>query len=129
MLLLPESKKRVPVMKRPTLLILGLVALVALDAQAHTRLTASTPADAALTSSPPEQIVLEFNAEVRLLAVTLEHHGGEAVELGSVPGDARQAFTVAMPAELAPGEYVVTWRAVGADTHVVSGEIHFVVAA
>ncbi len=30
---------------------------------------------------------------------------------------------------LDPGEYVVSWRAVGADTHVVTGEIRFTVSA
>jgi methionine-rich copper-binding protein CopC len=30
-------------------------------------------------------------------------------------------------AALAPGAYVIQWRAVGADTHIVSGEIGFVV--
>ena len=116
-------------MKRLTLLILGLASLSAFQAQAHTRLSAATPADAAITTSAPETIVLEFSADVRLLEVTLEKVGAQTIELAALPETLQQLFTLPIAADLSPGDYLVTWRAVGADTHTVSGDIHFTVAA
>ena len=49
--------------------------------------------------------------------------------VADLPTAIQKKFTVAIRDELAPGAYVATWRAVGADTHVVSGEIKFSVAA
>jgi methionine-rich copper-binding protein CopC len=71
--------------------------------------------------------VLEFNADVRLLTVTLEKTGEQTIELGALPDGNQQLFTVAVLADLSAGDYLVSWRAVGADTHTVSGEIHFAV--
>ena len=44
------------------------------------------------------------------------------------PTTTQQEFSIPVPT-LASGYYTVTWRAVGADTHVVSGEINFSVGA
>ena len=114
-------------MKRLALFILGLLSLSAYQVHAHTRLSAATPADAAVTTAAPEEIVLEFSADVRLLSVTLENGDGEAIELGLVPGETQTLFTLPIMADLTSGDYVVTWRAVGADTHAVSGDLSFVV--
>ncbi len=116
-------------MKRLTILLLGMTSLCMFEAHAHTRLAGATPADAAVTSPPPEAIVLEFNADVRLLAVTLEDASAQTIALDPLSEALQQSFTVAILSVLSPGDYLVTWRAVGADTHVVSGEIHFSVAA
>jgi methionine-rich copper-binding protein CopC len=105
------------------------MSLCAYQAHAHTRLSAATPADAAVTTSAPEEIVLEFSADVRLLTVTLETSDGQAIEIGPVPDAQQKMFALPIVADLAPGDYLVTWRAVGADTHAVAGELHFVVAA
>ncbi len=115
-------------MKRLALLLLGMTSLCMYQAHAHTRLAGATPANAAVTSTAPQEIVLEFNADVRLLAVTLEGTDAQTIALDPVSDAQQQRFTVAILADLAPGDYLVTWRAVGADTHVVSGEIHFIVA-
>ena len=115
-------------MKRLALLILGLTSLAAYQANAHTRLSAATPADAAVTTAAPEEIVLEFSADVRLLSVTLEASDGQAIEIGPLPEAQQTVFALPIMADLPPGDYLVTWRAVGADTHAVSGDLSFVVA-
>ncbi len=114
-------------MKRLTPLLVGLIGLCAFQVQAHTRLSAATPANETVTEAAPKEIVLEFNADVRLLAVTLEKSGEQTIELGPLPDGNQQLFTVAVLADLSAGDYLVSWRAVGADTHTVSGEIHFAV--
>ncbi len=116
-------------MKRLIILFLGITSLCMFEAHAHTHLAAATPADEAVTSTPPEEIVLEFNADVRLLAVTLEDASAQTIALEPVSEALKDRFTLAILAELSPGDYLVTWRAVGADTHVVSGKLHFSVAA
>jgi copper resistance protein C len=98
-------------------------------AYAHTPLASSTPADKASVAAPVKEIALRFGAEVRLTAVVLADAGGAKKAVGDIPGGIAAAFAVAVREELAPGDYVATWRAVGADTHVISGEIHFTVSA
>lgn len=115
-------------MKRLTPLLFGFISLCAFQAQAHTALSAATPANETVIEAAPKEIVLQFNADVRLLAVTLEKSGEQTIELGPLPDGNQQLFTVAVLADLAAGDYLVSWRAVGADTHTVSGEIHFAVS-
>jgi methionine-rich copper-binding protein CopC len=46
-----------------------------------------------------------------------------------VPAAVAKKFTLAVEEDLKAGAYTVNWRAVGADTHVVSGDFSFTVAA
>jgi methionine-rich copper-binding protein CopC len=49
--------------------------------------------------------------------------------VAELPTAVAARFAVAVREELAPGDYVIAWRAVGGDTHIVSGEVHFKVTA
>lgn len=109
-------------------LLLTLLTCVAFQVQAHTRLSAATPAESAVTHSSPEQLELEFNGAVRLLDVSLQTVAETAVEIGPLPEATQQHFSIPVLAVLDDGDYVIKWRAVGADTHPVSGEIRFSVA-
>ena len=108
--------------------LLGSAALVA-AAHAHTPLAASTPADKASVAAPVKEIALEFGDAVRLTVVALADAAGTNKAVGDIPTAVATKFTVAIRDELGPGDYVASWRAVGADTHVISGEIHFTVTA
>ena len=114
-------------MKRLALLIIGLISLAVYPAYAHTRLSAATPADAEITTAVPEEIVLEFSANVRLLSVRLANVDGATIELGPVPEKTQTLFTLPIMVDLTPGDYTVSWRVVGADTHAVSGNLSFIV--
>lgn len=117
-------------MKQSMLALLAAGALaVATGAGAHTPLKASAPAEGASVAPPVKEIVLEFGGDVRLTAIALADAAGAKKVVADVPTTLAAKFNLAIRDELAPGAYVVTWRAVGADTHVVSGEIHFTVAA
>jgi hypothetical protein len=96
-------------------------------AAAHTKLAGSSPSADALVPAPTE-LVLEFGGDVRLTAVSLATAGGAAVQVDAVPTVPASKFSLAVREPLAPGEYVVVWRAVGGDTHIVSGEFRFSVA-
>jgi methionine-rich copper-binding protein CopC len=103
--------------------------LLPLAVHGHTPLAASTPADQAAVAAPVKEIALEFGSDVRLTALALADATGARVTVGEVPAAVAAKFTIAVRDELAPGDYVATWRAVGADTHVITGEIHFKVTA
>jgi methionine-rich copper-binding protein CopC len=113
-------------MLRSITLVLGLA--IGLAVQAHTPLKSSAPA-ADASVAPPKTIELSFGDEVRLTAVALTDAGGVAKHLDDVPSAVGTEFTLAVHEPLAPGAYKVVWRAVGGDTHIVSGEFAFTVTA
>jgi methionine-rich copper-binding protein CopC len=113
-------------MRRPIAIVAALVLpLVMLAASAHTGLRKATPENGSAVAEAPKEIVLEFSGAVRLTAVSLASAAGKQVDTGAVPTETAQRFVVPVGSLLAAGDYVVTWRAVGADTHVVSGEVKF----
>ena len=113
-------------MTRLIAIVLGLALAVA--AQAHTPLASSLPAaDAAVAA--PKAIDLTFGGDVRLTAVSLTDSGGAAKHLDAVPTTIAKQFSLAVHEPLAPGAYKVVWRAVGGDTHIISGEFGFTVVA
>lgn len=114
-------------MPRITATISLLMLLVSVNVSAHTRLSGSIPADGAELAAPAE-IVFEFSEEVHLTAVSLLS-GDTEHELGQLPEGASTKFSVPVAGQLAAGEYSVNWRAVSADTHIVSGDFSFVVVA
>jgi methionine-rich copper-binding protein CopC len=111
----------------------GIVVVLALvlagAARAHTPLTSSEPANGASAAAAPKSIALTFGGDVRLTAVTLTDASGNKQAIDDPPTAVAAKFDLAVRGALAPGAYVVAWRAVGADTHVISGEIKFEVAA
>jgi methionine-rich copper-binding protein CopC len=113
-------------MKR--LMAMGLGFALALAAHAHTPLKASAPA--ADSSVPaPKTVELTFDGDVRLTSVSLTDSGGAAKHLDAVPTDVASQFSLAVHEPLAPGAYKIVWRAVGGDTHIISGELGFTVIA
>jgi len=115
-------------MRQAFLAALALAGL-ALPAHAHTPLASSVPAAGSTVAPPVKEIVLVFGGDVRLTALALADASGKPKKVADIPKEIAKKFTLAIGDELAPGDYVATWRAVGADTHVVSGEIKFSVAA
>jgi len=113
-------------MTRLITLALGLA--LAATAYAHTALKSSAPAaDAAVAQ--PKTIELEFAGEVRLTSLVLTDAGGAAKHLDAVPTAVASTFSLGVHEPLAPGAYKVVWRAVGGDTHIISGEFAFTVVA
>lgn len=113
-------------MKRSIGIVLGL--MLAFAAHAHTQLKASSPAADASVAAP-KTVDLEFAGDVRLTSVQLSDSAGTAKHLDAVPTEVASKFSLAIHDPLAPGAYKVVWRAVGGDTHIVSGEFSFTVVA
>ena len=97
-------------------------------AHAHTKLATTTPAADASVAAP-RAIELTFAGDVRLTSVSLTDSAGAAKHLDAVPTAVASTFSVAVHELLVPGTYKVVWRAVGGDTHVISGEFGFTVTA
>jgi methionine-rich copper-binding protein CopC len=93
-------------------------------AQAHAHLQAASPADQSVLSAAPTQLVLHFTEAARLTALAIGKAGESSHKLPLPAGDPAAQIVVPLP-PLAPGQYVVSWRAVGADGHVVPGQIQF----
>jgi methionine-rich copper-binding protein CopC len=104
-------------------LILSLTAVVA---HAHTELSSSTPADEAVLGAAPEEIALHFSEPVRLTSLSIESVASGEQALGPLPSSANEEFAIESPS-LSNGRYVVSWRALSADTHVMTGKFSFTV--
>jgi methionine-rich copper-binding protein CopC len=100
---------------------------VASVASAHAHLKQSTPAEGAVVSTAPTQIVLTFNEPALVTSLSIQHDANQPEKLGPVPKDAEVTITVPTPG-LKPGKYVVTWRAISDDKHITSGQVRFTVA-
>lgn len=108
--------------------IIGILLMMPLRAQAHTHLEQSTPADNSVGAAPKE-VVLKFAHPVRLTALSIQLDGSkQSQKLEPLPDKA--SASVSMPApDLKAGKYAISWRAMGEDGHIMSGVIHFTVTA
>ena len=106
------------------LALLGCIAL----ASAHTHLVKAIPADGSTVTVSPPKFVLTFADAARLTMLSLQKNGGPAQKLGPLPTDATAQISIPAP-QLTAGKYVLSWRAVSADGHVMPGKLGFTVAA
>jgi methionine-rich copper-binding protein CopC len=68
---------------------------------------------------------LSVSEAAQLTALAIARAGGAKQKL-TAPAAAQARIRVPLPA-LAAGDYVVSWRALGADGHLVPGQIHFTI--
>lgn len=97
------------------------------SASAHAPLERSDPVDGATVASPAA-FTLTFKHEVRLTSLTLRAAGADPRAVPDVARSLASEHRVKAPT-LAPGRYELDWRAAAADGHVMSGTVHFTVAA
>jgi len=105
-----------------------LVALAA-PVAAHATLEATRPANGAELVQAPGEVVLAFSepVEVSLGAIRVFDANADRVDTGDArhPDGAGDRVAQALPADLADGSYVVTWRVTSADAHPVHGAFTF----
>ncbi|MFQ3614280.1 MAG: copper resistance protein CopC [Cyanobacteriota bacterium] len=90
----------------------------------HASLLSTFPADGAVLADPPTQIELRFNEPVQITQLQVLSSTGQAVELGELAGSAA-APQAPLPEGIPAGSYIVSWRAISADSHPVSGSFVF----
>ena len=105
-------------------LVLSLAATVAL---AHAHLKKAVPADGGVVEISPANVVLSFSEPAHLTACWIQKGDGPKQKIDDLPTAPAADITVPLP-KLDPGTYVLSWKVVGDDTHIVPGQIHFTVS-
>ena len=126
-------------MSRFSILALGVAAsclALATAAEAHPRLTTSTPADGAIVHNVrtiqlqfSEQLVPAFTGgELTMNAMPgMPGHQPMNVAVRSAVTNHGRTLMLSTPIPLRPGSYHLNWHAVSTDTHQVSGGMSFTV--
>jgi len=94
---------------------------------AHTHLVKAVPGDGSTLTVSPPKFVLSFTEPAKLTALSLQKDAEPAKKIRPLPTTPAAEISVPAPA-LAPGKYVLTWRVVSDDGHVMPGKLTFTVA-
>ncbi|MBV9994529.1 MAG: copper homeostasis periplasmic binding protein CopC [Caulobacteraceae bacterium] len=117
-------------MNRPACALLAAVlAVLGGAALAHPLPRAATPAPNAVLAAAPPQIRITFSERLvpAFSGLELRDAAGKQIPMGPAAVDPNDETELAAPVkgQLAAGTYTVNWRAVGDDTHRVSGHYSF----
>ena len=99
----------------------------ATQSHAHAHLHSAKPVNHSTLSSAPTTVTLEFEEAVQLTALAIQKGDATAQKIAPLPAEASKTFTLPLPT-IGSGHYVVTWRAVSDDRHVMSGKLDFTVS-
>ena len=103
--------------------------LLSAAALAHTHLAKSDPADGSVLTQSPERVSLQFEHAVRVTELSIQKGDEKSHPLLVPLPEMPDVKISAVAPRLAPGAYLVSWRAVSSDGHVMSGKVRFTVAA
>ena len=92
----------------------------------HAKLVKAEPANGTTVTVAPTKFVLTFGEPAKLTALSLQKDAEPAKKIGPLPTDSAAEISVPAP-KLTPGKYVLSWRAVGDDGHVMPGKLSFTV--
>jgi methionine-rich copper-binding protein CopC len=106
------------------LVLIGCSAL----AFAHARLLKADPADGSTVKAAPTKFVLTFGEAAKLTTLSLQKDAEPAKKIGPLPTAASAEISVPAP-KMEPGKYILSWRVVGDDGHVLPGKVTFTVRA
>ena len=121
--------------------LLTMLIIIPIAANAHSPLSSSSPQDGETLDAPPIEIVMDFKSPAKLIKVELKKSNnkqgnsflgwlfggedGESAPLGeSFLMSMNKRQIIPMPS-LGAGDYLLSWRAMGEDGHVIKGELTF----
>ena len=121
--------------------LLTMLIIIPIAANAHSPLSSSSPQDGETLDAPPIEIVMDFKSPAKLIKVELKKSNnkqgnsflgglfggddGEPVPLGeSFLMSMNKRQIIPMPS-LGAGDYLLSWRAMGEDGHVIKGDLTF----
>jgi methionine-rich copper-binding protein CopC len=111
--------------------VVGGILFGAIPALAHSFLVEATPSSKEHVAAPPKAVKLRFGGGVEpaYSNITIENAEGKVVAEGAKgkPGAPRDLTIDAPP--LTPGRYVVKYRVLSTDGHIVQGNYEFTVDA
>ena len=106
----------------------GLVlALAATAVLAHAHLKKAVPADGAVVHTAPASVVLSFSEPATLTACWIQKGTGAKQKITGLATTPAPQISVPIP-KLEAGAYVLSWRVVGDDGHVLPGQLRFTVS-
>ncbi len=119
--------------------VLSLAILIALLSQfssgaasAHSQLTSANPKQKAVITVMPKKVVLQFNEDLIILEpgnqLKITDPKGKAVHSGSVTVLGNQ-LSVGLRTSKVLGKYRVSYRAISADGHPITGKYEFTLKA
>jgi len=109
------------------ILFAGMIGVWATTAMAHSPLERTSPADDAIITAVPSEVLFDFKGGIRLTRVTMIHNNHEATKL-DLSGHAGFITNHAVPMpDLGHGDYLIEWRGLGLDGHALNGTISFTV--
>ncbi|WP_253720221.1 copper resistance CopC family protein [Brevibacterium renqingii] len=96
-------------------------------ASAHDQLVSSNPEDGAELDQQPKWLEMNFSGDIQEVGseVTVVVDGKD-VSAGELTVEGKK-LSVALPDDLKPGDYKVTWRVVSQDGHPISGDYSFTI--
>ena len=91
---------------------------------AHSVVSKSDPENGAHLSAAPERIEVSFSKPTRIIKASISHDekGQEKLVLSTKEPTTKISFT---PTPKDAGKYVVKWRALSQDGHVLKGSLEF----
>jgi copper transport protein len=100
-------------------------------ASAHAVLVATTPGNDSVLEQSPARVSLRFNEPVETAfgSVRVYDSAANRVDSGDISRPDEKSVAVGIDRRLPRGTYTVTWRAISADSHPVSGAFVFHVGA
>lgn len=102
--------------------------LLPLVAAAHAHLEAAQPADGSVITAAPDKFVLSFSEPAQLTSLSLLKTGvSEPQKIAALPSAMSAQISIVAPA-LGPGSYELRYRVLSADSHIMSGSVHFTIA-
>lgn len=109
------------------LLVAALSVFAFAPASAHDQLVSSNPEDGAELDQQPEWLEMTFSGNIQEVGseVTVVVDGKD-VSAGELTVEGKK-LSVALPDDLKPGDYEVTWRVVSQDGHPISGDYAFTI--
>ncbi|WP_413336672.1 copper resistance protein CopC [Brevibacterium sp. GP-SGM9] len=107
------------------LLVAALSVFAFAPASAHDQLVSSNPEDGAELDQQPEWLEMTFSGNIQEVGSEVQVVvDGTDVSAGELTVDGKK-LSVALPDNLKPGDYKVTWRVVSQDGHPISGDYDF----
>jgi len=103
----------------------ALIACSAL-AFAHTHLVKAVPADGSTLMVSPPKFILTFAEPAKLTVLSLQKDAEPVKKIGPLPTTPSAEIAIPAP-QLVAGKYVLSWRAVSDDGHVMPGKLTFTV--
>jgi methionine-rich copper-binding protein CopC len=94
---------------------------------AHTHLVKAVPADGSTVTVSPPKFVLTFTEPAKLTVLSLQKDAEPAKKIGPLPTTPSAEIAIPAP-QLVAGKYVLSWRAVSDDGHVMPGKVSFTVS-